>query len=90
MKAEGAFLEIEYGKLFVLDLHGQVLEEAKANLIHTLNTIDVFYKGVLVVHGYHQGTVLKNFVRKEFEHKNIYKKINVDASKTILLINLEK
>lgn len=90
MNAFDAFLELDYGKLYHLDLHGRTLDEAKAELIHTLNTIDVFYKGILVVHGYHKGTVLKNFIRNDFEHKNIYKKIKVDASQTILLIDLEK
>lgn len=83
------FLELYYGKLYTLDLHGKTLEEAKAELIYTLNTIDVFYKGIIVIHGYHKGRVLKDFVRKNFESKYIYKRVNLDAARTILLINLE-
>lgn len=84
---DDGFLELEFGKLFTLDLHGKTLEEAKSDLLHTLNSLDIFYKGVLVIHGYHKGTVLKNFVRNNFEHKNIYKKIKVDASRTVLLLD---
>ena len=73
---DDAFLELEFGKLYTLDLHGKTLEEARAELIYTLNSLDIFYKGVLVIHRYHGGTVLKNFVRDQFENKNIYKKMN--------------
>ena len=31
------FLELEYGKLYSLDLHGKTLEEARASLIHILS-----------------------------------------------------
>lgn len=81
------FLELEYGKLYTLDLHGETLEEARADLIYTLNSLDIFYKGVLIVHGYHKGQVLKNYIRDKFEHKNVYKKIKVDASRTLLLVD---
>lgn len=84
---DDAFLELEFGKLYTLDLHGKTLEEARAELIYTLNSLDIFYKGVLVIHGYHGGAVLKNFVRDQFQYKNIYKKIKVDASRTVILID---
>ena len=80
VRTEEAFLELHYGKLFKLDLHGMILEEAKAELFNALFHIDIGYKGILVIHGYHKGTVLKNYIRKEF----------VDASQTILLLNMEK
>ena len=84
---DDGFLELEFGKLYTLDLHGRTLDEARAELIYTLNSLDTCYKGVLVIHGYHSGTVLKNFVRDKFEHKNIYKKVKVDASRTVILID---
>lgn len=84
---DDAFLELDYGKLYTLDLHEKTLEEAKAELIYTLNSLDIFYKGVLVIHGYHKGTVLKNYIRNNFKHKNIYKKVNIDASRTIIMID---
>lgn len=84
---DDAFLELEFGKLYVLDLHEKTLEEAKSELIYTLNSLDIFYKGVLVIHGYHKGTVLRDFVRNDFKHKNIYKKVKVDASRTVIMID---
>ena len=85
-----AFLELKYGKLAFLDLHGMIKEEARAALVLKLGRIDFDTKGIVVVHGYHQGVVLKNFIRKEFTHKNIKQKINIDASRTLLLVDLEK
>jgi len=82
-----AFLELEYGKIEQIDVHGLSKEEAKAEIIHKLNHLDIFIKGLLITHGYHQGVVLKSFVRKEFVHKNVYKKIHVDASRTLLLLD---
>ena len=82
------FLEIKYGKIHELDVHGLTLEEAKAELLHTLNTIDVFIKAVLITHGYHKGTILRDFIRNSLEHKSIKRKVVVDASRTLLLIDL--
>ena len=82
-----AFLELEYGKLCFLDLHGKTLEEAKAELVYTLSTVDSGYNGVVVIHGYHKGVVLKNYVRNTFTHKLLKKKINLDASRTLLIVN---
>ena len=88
MSEQLGFLEIKYGKIYELDVHGLTLEEAKAEIMHTLNKIDVFIKGVLITHGYHKGTVLKDYIRNVLSHKSIAKMINVDASRTLLLINL--
>lgn len=87
MSEQLGFLEIKYGKIYELDVHGLTLEEAKAEIMHTLNKIDIFIKGVLITHGYHKGVVLKNYIRNVLEHKNVYKKVNVDASRTLLLVD---
>ena len=90
MSANAAFLELKYGKIKEVDVHGLTKEEAKAEIIHEIERSDIFIKAMLVTHGYHKGVVLKNFLRKEFVHKNVYNVINVDASRTLLLLNLEK
>lgn len=87
MSVSLAYLELEFGNIFTIDVHGLTKEEARAEIIHVLNSIDVCYNAVLITHGYHLGTVLKNFIRKELTHKSISKKINVDASRTLLLVN---
>ena len=85
-----AFLELKFGKIKTLDIHGLTKEEAKAEIIYAIESSDLFIKAILVTHGYHSGVVLKNFLRKEFEHKNVDGKINVDASRTLLILDFDK
>ena len=61
------FLEFYYGKFKVVDLHRLTKEEARIELLNALNNVDIDVKCLLIVHGYHGGTVIKNLVRKEFE-----------------------
>ena len=80
------FIEYYYGKYQQVDLHGMTKEEARASLIHALNSIDFDIKCLVVVHGYHGGTVLKNLVKKEFSHPSVAEKITLDAARTIFVI----
>ena len=77
------FLEFYYGKYKVVDLHTLTKEDAKIELINAINNTDINIKCLVVVHGYHGGTVIKNLVRKEFENNAIEEKINLDAGRTI-------
>lgn len=81
-----SFIELYYGKYQTVDLHGLTLEEAKAELIYFLGRVEFDTKCVLVVHGYHAGQVLKNFVRKQFKHELIEDRVNLDAGRTIFLL----
>lgn len=80
------FIKLEYGKYYELDLHGKSLEDAQAELIYTINSVDLSYKSVLVVHGYHLGTVLKDYIRDKFNHDEVIKKVNIDAGRTLLVL----
>ena len=77
------FIELYYGKYKTIDLHNLTKEAAKADLVHALNSVDFDIKCLVVVHGYHGGTIIKNLVRKEFQHENVLEKINLDAGRTI-------
>ena len=80
------FIEFYYGKYKTLDLHRMTKEEAKAELIHALRLVDYDIKCLLIVHGYHSGTVIKNLIRKEFKSPDVLEKINLDAGRTIYLL----
>ena len=80
------FIKLEYGEFCKLDLHGKTIEEACSELIYAIDSADIKYNGVLVIHGYNSGTSLKNFVRNTFNHKLIDKKIKVDAGRTLLIL----
>ena len=60
------FLEYYYGKYKVVDLHTLTKEDAKIELINAINSADIDIKCLVIVHGYHGGTVIKKLVRKEF------------------------
>ena len=80
------FIEFYYGKYVELDLHNMIKEDAKAALIYELGRVDADIKCLVVVHGYHGGTIIKNLVRKEFSHPMIKNKVNLDAARTIYIL----
>ncbi len=80
------FIELYYGKHKIVDLHNQTKVDARINLIYAIESLDIDTKCLIVVHGYHGGTVIKNLVRKEFKHSKIAEKVNFDAGRTIFLI----
>ena len=84
------FLEFYYGKYKVVDLHNMTKEDAKANLFYAINSADYDIKCLVVVHGYHGGTIIKNLVRKEFLSDEIQEKVNLDAGRTIFLLKNRK
>ena len=51
-----------------------------------MNSVDFDIKCLVVVHGYHGGTVIKNLVRKEFVSPLVKEKVNLDAGRTIFIL----
>ena len=80
------FIEYYYGKYRIVDLHDLTKEDAKAQLVYELGKTDFDTKCLVIVHGYHGGTVIKNLVKKEFSHPDIAEKITLDAGRTIFLL----
>ncbi len=78
------FIKLEYGKYHELDLHGKTIQDAYSELIYAINSLDLSYKSILVVHGFHQGTVLKDYIREKFAHDGVVEKVNIDAGRTLL------
>lgn len=78
------FIKLEYGKYFQLDLHGKSLDDAYSELIYIIDSLDLSYKSILVVHGYHLGTALKDYIRDRFAHDGVVGKVNIDAGRTLL------
>lgn len=79
MEIQNSFL---YGNILKVDLHGLSKEEAKAEIFHTLNSVDIRYDGIIFIHGYHGKNVLKNLVRQEIQHPIISKIVNLSAGET--------
>ena len=58
-----------------IDLHQMSVAEARKYLKSQLSTMPKHIKEVRVIHGYTRGKELQKFVRKEFSHKRIERKV---------------
>lgn len=74
------------GNLKTIDLHGFTKEEARAEILYQLSSVDTFISGLIIVHGFHSGKTLQKLVRNEIISPLIKEKIKYDASRTIFLI----
>ena len=72
----------------VIDLHNMQEQEARYYLEKTIDTAEEKIKEIVVIHGYRQGQVILNMVRKQFNHKRIDKKV-IPYNKGITLIYLK-
>ncbi len=84
------FLKLKYGNIIELDVHNKTLEEARSELLYALDLVDVDVDAILVVHGFHKGTVIKDFIRKKFNDRRVIKKVNSDAGATLLLLSEDR
>lgn len=72
----------------VIDLHNLTLREAKVQLDAFMSNLPNNVFEVVVIHGYREGTVLKNFVSK-YKHPKIKQKIKtLNKGETIFLCNV--
>lgn len=72
----------------VIDLHHMTLSEAQQELKVFMDTLDKSVLEVVVIHGFHKGTTLKNFVLK-FKHPKIKRKIKtMNKGETIFLCDI--
>lgn len=81
-------LNLKENEIKVIDLHGMSKEEAINYIDNTLKYIDCNIKEIVVIHGYRNGSVLLNMVRKEFENDKVKRKLLwLNKGITSLLLN---
>lgn len=69
-----------------IDLHCQTVESARKLLTDTLKKLPEDVREVNVIHGYHNGTALRDMVRK-YSHPKIQRKIlGLNQGTTIFII----
>lgn len=77
----------KFGFTLTADIHGMTVNEAKKELTHLLSTCDKSIKEIDVLHGYHGGTALLNFVRKDLKHPRLVRRIlSLNQGMTTLVI----
>ncbi len=65
----------KFGLGYEIDIHGMTVSDTKRELTSFLNRCEKQTTEIDIIHGCHGGTALLNFVRKDFKHKRIEKKI---------------
>lgn len=71
---------------YEIDIHGMTIIEAKIYITQMLEILSKDYSELVVVHGYH-GKQLLNFVRNQYKHKRIERKmLCMNPGQTILLL----
>lgn len=73
----------------ILDLHDMQEQEARFYLERAIDTAEENIKEIVVIHGYRQGQVILNMVRKEFNHQRIDRKV-IPYNKGITLLYLRQ
>ena len=81
------FLKLKYGNIKEVDVHGKTLEDARAEVLYMLSSLDKGTDGLLIVHGYHSGTTLRDYFRHKFKDPRVIKIIDVSAGETLLLLS---
>jgi len=81
------FLKLKYGNIKEVDVHGKTLEDARAEVLYMLSSIDCGVDGLLIVHGYHSGTKIRDYFRHKFEDKRVIKIVAADAGETLLVLS---
>ena len=80
-------LERKYGWTIEADIHGMRVLEAKREVETLIGRADKSIREIVVIHGYHGGSALKNMVRSELRHPRIQQKIlSLNQGETTLLL----
>ena len=80
-------LERKYGWTIEADIHGMRVLEAKRELETLIGRADKSIREIVVIHGYHGGSALKNMVRSVLRHPRIQQKIlSLNQGETTLLL----
>lgn len=68
-----------------IDLHGMDLDQAKATLTQLLN--ETSEREICIIHGYRRGNQLQKWIRQDFRHRRIERKVlTLNQGMTILWV----
>ena len=68
-------LETKYGNYIEVNIHGMTKQEAKRGVERLLSRADKNVEEIKVIHGYNNGQVLRDMVRRELKHPRISTKL---------------
>lgn len=80
-------LETKYGNCIEVNIHGMTAREAKRGLEQLLSRTDKNVTEIKVIHGYNNGQVLRDMVRRELKHPRISAKlISLNPGETRIIL----
>lgn len=82
------FSEFKQSQIITIDLHQYTVVDAKQKLQLAVTIAPHDIREIIVIHGYHRGTALRDMVRKEFKNKRVARKyISLNQGVTSLILN---
>ncbi len=82
------YYEFKENQVMKVDLHKMKVWEAALFLNEVVNNAPKCIKGIIVIHGYHNGKALLNMVRKDFDNKRVERKVlGLNQGITSLILN---
>ncbi len=84
------FTEFKENEILKIDLHQYTVSDAKQKLQQTISVASPEVREIVVIHGYHRGTALRDMVRKDFKNKRVARKyISLNDGVTSLILTCD-
>ena len=81
------FTEFSENQILTIDLHNYTVNDAKQKLQLAVKIAPIEIREIVVIHGYHGGTALRDMVRKDFKSKRVSRKfIGLNPGVTSLIL----
>ena len=68
------FREFKDEQIITIDLHQYTVDDAKQKLQLAVTIAPSEIREIVVIHGYHRGTALRDMVRKDFKNSRVVRK----------------
>lgn len=68
------FTEFKENEVLTIDIHNHTVYDAKQKLQLVVKIAPSEIKEIVVIHGYHSGTALRDMVRNDFRSKRVARK----------------
>lgn len=68
------FREFKDEQIITIDLHQYTVDDAKQKLQLAVTIAPSEIREIVVIHGYHGGTALRDMVRKDFKNSRVLRK----------------
>jgi hypothetical protein len=82
------FTEFNENQIITIDIHNHTVSDAKQKLHLAVKIAPTEIKEIVVIHGYHSGTALRDMVRNDFESKRVARKyLSLNPGITSLILH---